>query len=344
MPGRTSPRSYPYPLDSDPINVAGDMMALANAIDDDVTSSLVGKLNTTGGTVTGSLTVNSNLVVKGTSHVTGIATFDSQVKVNDRLDVIADANEGIYVTNANNTPHVTFYDHSNGELHGMIRAASGDFYVQSDNDLFLQANNHTVIAVTNPTSMMVTIGKAAPNPAVAGWEIYGAGNGLGRATATTSHKDSYANFIARHVDVSANGMDNDGSIFVLFQRSATGLTIGSITQVGTTGVKYNTTSDYRIKDDLGPVVNAAERLAALLPKHLRGKADGLEFDGFIAHEVQPYVPEAVTGEKDAVLPPDDEFDPGGPDLQQLDVSRMMPIVVATLQEVLLRVAALETGP
>jgi len=44
MPSTTVPRGYPYPLGNDPINVAGDIQALAEAIDDDVASiaSLVG--------------------------------------------------------------------------------------------------------------------------------------------------------------------------------------------------------------------------------------------------------------------------------------------------------------
>ena len=74
---------------------------------------------------------------------------------------------------------------------------------------------------------------------------------------------------------------------------------GAITQVAT-GVLYNETSDYRLKDELGPVVDPVERLMQLQPKHLRMKAEGVEFDGFLAHEVQAVVPEAVTGEKDAM--------------------------------------------
>ena len=137
------------------------------------------------------------------------------------------------------------------------------------------------------------------------------------------------------------------AIFVRFMRSANPanpqeFTIGSITvATGGAAVVYNTSSDYRLKDVLGDVDDPVGRIAALTPRHLRWKGTDAEFDGFLAHEVAEVVPWAVTGEKDAVLPPDDEANPGGIDPQQLDISQLVPILVAALQSLAARVAQLE---
>lgn len=112
---------------------------------------------------------------------------------------------------------------------------------------------------------------------------------------------------------------------------------GSVTRTSG-GVAFNTTSDYRLKNDLGPVENAVERCLRLQPKRMEWKADpDNEFDGFLAHEVAEVVPEAVTGEKDAETP---EPDPNDPDAipageiipQQLDHTRLIPLLVASVQE------------
>lgn len=109
-------------------------------------------------------------------------------------------------------------------------------------------------------------------------------------------------------------------------------------------------SDYRLKNDLGPVVDGVARIMALVPRRLRWKTgdDPTEWDGFFAHEVTPVAPYTVIGEKDAVYAPDSEINPGQINPQQLDVSGLVPLLVAALQdthaevvELRDRVAALE---
>jgi hypothetical protein len=81
-----------------------------------------------------------------------------------------------------------------------------------------------------------------------------------------------------------------------------GASIGSITQNGTTGVSYNTSSDYRLKEITGAVTGteAKDFIMALQPKQGTWKADGSKFVGFLAHEFQEVSPTSVSGEKDAV--------------------------------------------
>ena len=117
-----------------------------------------------------------------------------------------------------------------------------------------------------------------------------------------------------------------------FYRNST--IVGSVTTDGTS-TAYNTSSDYRLKEDVQPMTGASERLLALNPVNFAWKVDGSRVDGFLAHEAQAVVPEAVTGEKDAV---DDD---GNPDYQAIDQSKLVPLLTAALQEALNKIDDLE---
>lgn len=98
---------------------------------------------------------------------------------------------------------------------------------------------------------------------------------------------------------------------------------------------YSTSSDYRLKEDIIEMDDSLERLKALKPCNFAWKADGSRTDGFIAHEAQEVVPEAVTGTKDAV---DDE---GNPDYQGIDQSKLVPLLTKALQEAVAKIESLE---
>jgi hypothetical protein len=103
--------------------------------------------------------------------------------------------------------------------------------------------------------------------------------------------------------------------------------VGSITQNGTTAVSYNTTSDYRLKENVQPLSNALAKVAALKPCTYTWKSAPDEIgEGFIAHELQEVCPQAVTGEKDAL----DED--GKPKYQSIDVSFLVATLTAAIQE------------
>ena len=110
--------------------------------------------------------------------------------------------------------------------------------------------------------------------------------------------------------------------------------LGSITHNGSS-VAYNTTSDYRLKEDWVAVADASTRVNALKPVNFAWKADGKRVDGFLAHELAEVVPEAVTGEKDAV-----DAD-GNPVYQGIDQSKLVPLLTAALQEALAKIESLE---
>jgi len=115
-----------------------------------------------------------------------------------------------------------------------------------------------------------------------------------------------------------------GAQYLQFSYNGTG--IGSITQNGTTAVAYNTSSDYRLKEDIQPMTGALAKVAALKPCTYKWKADGSDGEGFIAHELAEVVPQCVTGEKDAVNE-DGSIKPQG-----IDTSFLVATLTAAIQE------------
>lgn len=113
------------------------------------------------------------------------------------------------------------------------------------------------------------------------------------------------------------------------------------TQVGSvsctdTATTYATSSDYRLKENIQPVVNSLERVDALNPCRFNFIVNPNKVvDGFIAHEVQAIVPEAVTGVKDEVDPE------GTPMYQGIDQAKLVPLLTAAIQELHAKVKALE---
>lgn len=119
---------------------------------------------------------------------------------------------------------------------------------------------------------------------------------------------------------------------VVFARNGT--TVGSINTTNT-ATAYATSSDYRLKEDWQPMSGSIDRLKNLNPVNFAWKEDGSRVDGFLAHEAQEVVPEAVTGTKDAV---DDE---GNPEYQGVDYGRITPLLTAALKEAIEKIEMLE---
>jgi len=102
--------------------------------------------------------------------------------------------------------------------------------------------------------------------------------------------------------------------------------VGNIV-TSTSSTAYNTSSDYRLKENVVNLDNALDRVAQLQPKRFNFITDAdTTVDGFLAHEVQDIVPEAIQGEKDAV---DSE---GNPEYQGIDQSKLVPLLTKAIQE------------
>ena len=141
--------------------------------------------------------------------------------------------------------------------------------------------------------------------------------------------------------------------------------VGSISVSGAS-TSFNTSSDYRLKTDLQPMTGASARIQSLNPVNFEWIAAGTRTDGFLAHEAQEVVPEAVVGNKDAMRDEPYEvtpaveatYDDDGneltaavkavmgtrsvPDHQSIDQSKLVPLLTAALQEALTEIASLKT--
>jgi hypothetical protein len=149
-----------------------------------------------------------------------------------------------------------------------------------------------------------------------GTTTVGSANSNSLALRTTSAGCVFVN----HINGTANGL-----AYASF--SYNGSSIGTISQNGTTAVAYNTTSDYRLKENIAPLTGALARVAALKPCTYTWKAAPDETgEGFIAHELAEVCPQATTGSKDAV---DAE---GNPQYQGIDTSFLVATLTAALQE------------
>jgi hypothetical protein len=129
----------------------------------------------------------------------------------------------------------------------------------------------------------------------------------------------------------ANALSNNTS--VVFQNT-TGR-VGFI-DINASSVTYNTSSDYRLKENITLLDGAITRLKQLPVHRFNFIADpDHTVDGFIAHEAQAVVPECVTGEKDEVDADDN------PVHQGIDQSKLVPLLTAALQEAIGRIETLE---
>jgi hypothetical protein len=117
--------------------------------------------------------------------------------------------------------------------------------------------------------------------------------------------------------------DNSGSAIYFVNSSGTG--VGNIA-LTSTNTAYNTSSDYRLKNTIAPMTGALAKVALLKPCTYKWNVDGSDGEGFIAHELAEIMPNAVTGDKDAV---DAE---GNPKYQGIDTSFLVATLTAAIQE------------
>ena len=153
-------------------------------------------------------------------------------------------------------------------------------------------------------------------------------NHLGRQVYNASATaNAHGNFV---------GEVGSGYKALAFERTVGGGEVGSV--VANSGsTSYYTTSDYRLKENVNYTWDATERLKQLKPARFNYIADDSNtlVDGFLAHEVSSIVPEAILGEKDAVN------DDGNPEYQGIDHSKLVPLLVKTIQELEERLSVLE---
>ena len=145
-------------------------------------------------------------------------------------------------------------------------------------------------------------------------------------------------FLADDGSLSISPNHDDGACVVFFDRASTtatsdvirfengGSTVGQI-RYNSSSVNYDTSSDYRLKENVDYEFDALDRVVQLKPARFNFISDpDKTVDGFLAHEVSDIVPEAISGEKDGV---DEE---GNPKYQGIDQSKLVPLLTKAIIE------------
>jgi hypothetical protein len=157
--------------------------------------------------------------------------------------------------------------------------------------------------------------------------------GIGN-TNTGFQVENNGTFLASRADNVAGSLNRNNDGFILTVRRS-GNEVGTI-GVTSSSTSYNTSSDYRLKENVSYTFDATTRLKQLKPARFNFISDADKtVDGFLAHEVSSIVPEAITGTKDAVA------DNGDPIHQCIDQSKLVPLLVKTIQEQQTVIEALE---
>ena len=190
--------------------------------------------------------------------------------------------------------------------------------------------------------------------------VFQISSSLVSSTKATRISGSHSNSISTP-NIDSYGALSSGTAYnyhIIFKQ-ADGTVRGQITN-NVYGTQYTGASDYRLKENIQPLSSATSLTLALNPCTFNWiqDADNTVVQGFVAHEVAAIVPEAVVGEKDAMTAPtlylEGEELPEGvsvgdikvasaPDYQTIDQSKLIPILVKTIQELEARITALESA-
>jgi hypothetical protein len=154
--------------------------------------------------------------------------------------------------------------------------------------------------------------------------IDSSGNVLIGATSFSGGVPNDSAIVIRQDGFMVTRVSGNGNYAAEFQ-NVSGTGVGNIT-VNSGSTQYITSSDYRLKENVVPMTGALDKVAQLKPVTYTWKQDGSDGQGFIAHELQSVVPDAVVGEKDAV-DEDGNIKPQG-----IDTSFLVATLTAAIQE------------
>ena len=271
----------------------------------DTTGSLVFKTNDTGSGGTTAMTID-------TSQNVGIGTTSPAAKFHSAGGIIATGSASAFTATAG------IMDTSGGNARITATGADSSTYGvltfnrgSSNASLFQEA-----MRIDSSGNLLVGTTSLAINERL----NVTAGNTTGCIFKNTGGA-SYSPLYVWNATTTGDGY------FSAFFTETTASIRGSITYNRGGGVvAYNTTSDYRLKENIVDLPNALATVAQLKPRQFDWKETGNTTTGFIAHELAEVCPHAVTGEKDAV---DEE---GNPKYQGVDTSFLVATLTAAIQE------------
>ena len=268
------------------------------------------------------------------------------VNASERMRITSAGNVGIGENDPDSTLTVKGASHTNFQVKSNSESTKAFIQTVQDSDVRIgSSTNHPVSFYQNGGEVM---------------RISANGSGKRFTMGTTSPLNgggAMASFVfsgAQGVFISTVNQSGGQCMGFVHQQSSV---VGSI-NITSSATQYATSSDYRLKENVDYTWDATTRLKQLKPARFNFIADDTNtlVDGFLAHEVSSVVPNAVVGTKDAmkeeVLYVEDDELPDGknvgdvkeavrPDYQHMDHSKLVPLLVKTIQELEARITALE---
>lgn len=300
--------------------------------------------DTTGSDYSELVSVNGDLYIRADEGNTeASSTIRFQIDQSERMRIDSSGNVGIGTTGgsgklnvgASSASAVRHAEFANSQLGSSFSAGSfitlGRADINRSMDVGIYGNGSNefdgkiVVNETGGSLILGTVGTERMR-ITSGGQLQVGGTAQSFNARIVVHRDTYS------IESRSTGTGSEGHLVF---RNANGA-VGSIITSGSS-TAYNTSSDYRLKENVVEMTGALDRVDALKPSRFNFIADPEKtVDGFLAHEVQAIVPEAVTGEKDAV---DEE---GNPIYQGIDQSKIVPLLVGAIKELSAKVAALES--
>jgi hypothetical protein len=134
---------------------------------------------------------------------------------------------------------------------------------------------------------------------------------------TSPYRNTGLNIAGLPVGISTRADSSSGGTHIEFVTLG-GSIVGNIT-TNSSNTTYSTSSDYRLKYDYKDL-QALDLINNLKIYQYKWKVDNAIGYGVMAHELQEYVPYAVTGQKD------------GEEMQAVDYSKIVPVLIKAIQE------------
>ena len=262
---------------------------------------------------------NDSGIDLSTNDVVAVKTANTE-----RMRVDASGNVGIGTTSPD-TP-LTIDGGSTDNTVAHFKSGSANTYIKlsdsnTSNGVFVGATTEDLTLWSNNTERMRidSTGNKIMNPASTSSQI-----------SAGTHSGSFFAPAGQYESCRAT---SSTSTHVTFRN--TNGSVGTI-KTSSSSTSYNTSSDYRIKENVVTDWDATTRLKQLKPSRFNFKVEkDTTVDGFIAHEVSSVVPEAISGEKDEV-----DKD-GNPEYQGIDQSKLVPLLTKALQEAVAKIETLE---
>ena len=288
-----------------------------------ITTPTISSLSSASATALTLQSAGTTAITVDTSQQVGVGATSSTWSAGKALE-LGNTGCGVWGT-ATLASLVAGYSYNSGDKYAQTGAYAMQYQISQTNGTFTWYTTNATGTAGNAATMLermklvsggtLMIGTTSETPA---------GSGDTKGIAFNNSATSSQIYATGNGDTCAvfNRAGSDGATVRLRRQ---GSDVGSISTTAS-ATAYNTSSDYRLKDNVQPMSGALAKVALLKPVTYKWKVDGSDSEGFIAHELQAIKPDCVSGAKDAV-----DAD-GNPQYQGIDTSFLVATLTAAIQE------------